>query len=105
MAIAEQTPGRLDLAFRRGDAFSTMVDFSISLVGKTLTSQIRSAVNNALVVSPTITAVDLSLGKVNLSLSVEQTQAMAAGSYAWTFTWADGVGVRTALQGYVEVMP
>lgn len=105
MATAEQTPGRLDLKFRRGDAFSTMIDFSITLVGKTLSAQILSAVTGQLVATPTITAVDLATGQVNLSLTVQQTQALAAGSYSWVFKWAEGVGVRTALEGYVEVLP
>jgi hypothetical protein len=105
MATAEQTPGRLDLAFRQGDAFSTLIDFSISLVSKTLTAQIRSAVTGEVVATPTIAAVDLATGQINLSLTVQQTQALAAGSYSWLLKWTEGVGVRTALEGYVEVLP
>lgn len=82
-----------------------MIDFSISLVGKTLSAQIRSAVTGEVVATPTITEVDLSLGQVNIALTASQTQSLAPGSYSWLFKWAEGVGVRTALEGYVEVLP
>ena len=82
-----------------------MIDFSISLVGKTLTAQIRSVVSGQAVATPTIASVDASAGQVNLSLTVEQTQNLAPGSYSWLLKWTEGVGVRTALEGYVEVLP
>lgn len=105
MATAEQTPGRLDLAFRRGDDYGTLVDFSISLVGYTLAATVYSVTTGATVATPTITAVNLATGQLNVSLTDSQTSSLAAGSYGWRLVWTYGGATRSALEGYVEVHP
>jgi len=105
MATVQQLPGRLDLAFRRGDDFGTLVDFSVSLAGHTFAAVIVSAVTGATVATPTVTAVDLSAGQLNVSLTDVQTSSLAAGTYKWRLTWTSGSTTRTALEGYVEVAP
>ena len=42
MATYSSTPGRMGLAFRKGDEFSTLLDFDISLSGYTVSSVITS---------------------------------------------------------------
>jgi hypothetical protein len=105
-AIAENLPGQLNLAFRRGDEYGTLVDFSVSLTGYTFAAQIVSAITGATMATPTVTAVDLAAGQVNVSLTELQTAALEAGTYAWRLVWtAPGTVTRTALAGFVEVMP
>lgn len=103
MPTAEQLPGRLNLAFVRGDTFSTLVDFSISLTGRTLAAELISVPSRQTVMALTVDAVNLSAGQVNVSLTAEQTQSLARGSYEWRLTWTEGAVIRTALEGYVEV--
>ncbi len=105
-ALAAQVPGRLDLAFRRGDEYATLLDFSVDLTGYTFAAAITSRLTGATVATPTLTAVNLANGQVNLSLTEVQTAALAAGDYAWSMTWAaPGAVTRTALAGIVEVSP
>lgn len=104
MATAQQLPGRLDLAFRRGDQYGTMVDFSIDLTGYSFSASIASATTGETVATPTVSAVNLASGQLDVSLTELQTAALDAGAYRWTLTWvAPGNVTRTALAGIVEV--
>lgn len=106
MALAAQLPGRLDLALRRGDEFASLLDFSIDLTGYTFTASVRSRLTGAVVATPTITAVNLALGQINLALTELQTSSLAVGDYDWSLVWsAPGTVTRTALAGIVEVSP
>lgn len=103
-ALAAQSPGSLDLAFRRGDEYARLLDFSIDLTGYTFAASIRSRLTGAVVATPTITAVNLAAGQINLSLTELQTSSLAVGDYDWSLTWsAPGTVTRTALAGIVEV--
>lgn len=104
-AVAANLPGQLNLALRRGDEYGTLVDFSINLTGYSFVAQVYSAFTGATIVTPTVTAVDLSAGQVNVGLSELQTSALDAGTYSWRLIWtAPGNVTRTALTGFVEVM-
>lgn len=99
----EQTPGRLNLAFSRGDDFSALIDFSIDLTGYTVTSGITSLVTGNSVVPFTTTIASAANGQVNVALTDSQTAALARGTYGWQLVWTEGNATRTALTGMVEV--
>jgi hypothetical protein len=100
---AQQLPGPLHLAFKRGDDYGTLIDFSVDLSGRSCSAAIRSVNTRAEVATFTITEIDMEAGQLNLSLTGEQTAELAVGTYAWSLQWVDGGAVRTALEGYVEV--
>lgn len=103
MATYAQTSGQMGLAFRAGDSFSTLIDFDpISLTGFTVSSQIVSLVTGQPVKQLTTVVADAAAGKVNVSLTGQETSAISPGSYGWELTWTDG-GKRTALSGVCEV--
>jgi len=104
MSTYNQTPGTLTLKMNQGDDFSSLVDFSISLVGYTVTSNITSLVTGNQVVPFTVSVVSSTAGQVNVSLSDTQTAALARGTYGWELAWTEGSVTRTALSGYVEVL-
>jgi hypothetical protein len=93
----------MNMAFRRGDNFSTMLDFSVSLSGYTVTSGIQSLVTGESVLPFSVSFASATNGQVNVALTSTQTATIPRGSYGWTLAWTDGVAVRTALTGMVEV--
>ena len=99
------TPGDLTLEVKRGNRFATVVDFDISLTGYTVTSTIVSVVSGSTVLPITVDASLFADGKVGLSLSDSQTSALAAGTYRWSLTWNQGSSPRTALEGFLEIVP
>jgi hypothetical protein len=104
MPSYDQTPGALNLSFVRGDDFSTLVDFSISMTGYTVTASMYSLVSGAEVQAFTVTAANASAGQYNISLTDTQTAALARGTYGWRMTWVENNATRTALTGFVEVL-
>lgn len=103
MASYDQTPGVLNLQLVRGDDFSALIDFSISMTGYTCTSSLTSLVTGSDVKALTVSTVAATAGQFNVSLSDTETSALARGTYGWKFTWTEGTATRTALNGYVEV--
>jgi hypothetical protein len=104
MASYDQTPGTLNLSFKRADDFSAMVDFSISLASYTVTAGITSLVSGAEVQPLTVSFVSATAGTVNVSLTDTQTAALARGTYGWQMKWTENNATRTALTGFVEVI-
>ena len=104
MASYDQTPGTLNLSFKRSDDFSAMVDFSISLASYTVTAGITSLVSGAEVQPLTVSFVSATAGQVNVSLTDTQTAALARGTYGWQMRWTENNATRTALTGFVEVL-
>lgn len=105
MPSYNQTPGSLNLSFNRGDDFSTLIDFTPTvLTGYTVTSSIVSQVTGTQVVPFTVTVPSAADGQVNVALTDSQTAAMARGTYGWSLSWTDGSVTRTALAGFVEVV-
>lgn len=100
----EQTPGRMNLAFSRGDDFSALIDFSIAMTGYTVTANITSLVTGSQVVPFTTTLESAAEGQVNIALTDSQTASLARGTYGWSLSWTEGNATRTALAGMVEVL-
>lgn len=100
-----QLPGTMSLAFKRGDDFSSSIDFGgVSLVGYTVTSTLTSLVTGGTVSPITTSVTDAAAAVVSVSLTDTQTAALAAGTYGWRLDWIAPGGVqRAALQGVVEV--
>lgn len=106
-------PFTLDLRFIRGDEFNMALDFEQSLVSYSLYTQIYEVASVSAGVptkGPTLTTftidpVDLSLGKINLSLTETQTESFnLAKSYRWWLRWVSpGVVTRTILSGTISV--
>lgn len=105
MPSYEQLPGRLNLAFRAGDDFATLIDFDpITMTGYTVTAAVYSYVSGATVADFTTTLSNAAAGRVNIALTDTQTAAIPAGTYAWRLQWTDAGGAqRTALTGFAEV--
>lgn len=104
MATAAALPGTLNIAFRRGDEYGTLVDFSIPLTGYSFTAEVVSAVTGSTLATPSVTVVSAANGQVNLSLTEIQTSSLAAGTYLWRMIWVGpGMTTRTALEGVCEV--
>jgi hypothetical protein len=104
MALVTQLPGSMSIAFRKGDDFSTLIDFSISLVSYTVSAGLYSTVTGALVQSMTAAVTDAAAGLVSVSLTDTQTAGLVAGTYAWRLDWvAPGSVQRNALAGAAEV--
>ena len=101
-ATAQQLPGPLNLALKRGDDYRKMIDLSIDITGRSCSAAIRSVNTRATVAAFTITEIDMASGQVNLSLTGSQTAQLAAGTYAWSMR-LDGGTTGTAIEGYVEV--
>ena len=97
----EQAPGRLNLSFNRGNDFSALVDFSISMTGYQVAASIASLVSGAEIVQFTTVLSDAAAGKVNISLTDTQTAAIPRGTYAWSLIWTENNATRTALTGFV----
>ena len=100
----DQTPGNLPISFVRGDTLSALVDFSIDLTGYSFVGSLVSVVTGLEVVPLTIAIVSAANGQVNVSLTSQQTAALARGTYRWKFVWTQGLATRTALTGFVEVL-
>jgi len=103
MPSYDQAPGTLNLSFNRGDDFSALVDFSISMSGYTVTAGVTSLVTGIQVQALTVSTVSATAGTFNVSLTDAQTIAMARGTYGWQMRWVEGQATRTALTGFVEV--
>jgi hypothetical protein len=104
MPSYDQTPGALNLSFVRGDDFSTLVDFSITMTGYTVTASMYSLVSGDNIQAFTVTAASAANGQYNISLTDTQTAALARGTYGWRMTWTENAATRTALTGFVEVL-
>jgi hypothetical protein len=104
MASYDQTPGTLNLSFKRADDFSAMVDFSISLASYTVTAGITSLVSGAEVQPLTVSFVSATAGQLTVSLTDTQTAVLARGTYGWSLKWTESTTTRTALAGFVEVL-
>ena len=113
MATYSVLPDTLDIVFIQGDELSIELDFDQGLTGYTFQHKIVeiTSVSNGGVASYadkltfTRTDLDLSQGRMNLSLQESQTDTLSlTGSYRWWFRWyAPGTITRTVLSGTVSV--
>lgn len=104
MATFTSLPGTLNINVKRGDTFTTRIDFTISLAGYEVSSELLRASNRSLVQSITTAIVDESNGVVDVSMSSSETESIGAGTYIWQLTWQTGSQVRTAIEGFLEVV-
>lgn len=104
MAAYEQLPGTLPLAFKAGDDFSALVDFSLDMTGYAVSASLLSIVTGSQVVAITASITNAASGQVNVSLSDTQTSAIQPGTYRWVLVGTQGAATRTLLEGHVEVV-
>lgn len=106
MATYNQLPGPMSLGFKRGDSFSTVVDFDgVAFTGYALTASLTSLVTGDVVQAFTTNAIDAAAGQVSVSLTAAQSAALAVGTYGWRLDWtAPGLVRRSGLSGTVEVI-
>jgi hypothetical protein len=104
MAFLEQLPGYLGLAFRRGDDFTTTIDFDIPTTGFTWSAQIRSQITGEAVQAITVANTDTDTGLITLSLTDEETDGLPAGTWGWTLVGTVSGVKRTYFSGFVEVI-
>ena len=105
MASYDQTPGALNLSFKRGDDVSVLIDFNpITMTGYTVTAGMTSLVTGDEVQPLTVSFASATAGQVNVSLTDTQTAALARGTYGWQMRWTENQATRTALTGFVEVL-
>lgn len=98
-------PGTLNIRLKKGDRFSTVVDFDIALTGYTVASEVYSLVSGATVQAITASVINESSGQVQLGLSSSEVALLPAGTYRWKLRWDQGAGAyRTALEGFFEVL-
>jgi hypothetical protein len=104
MGTATQQPGELNITFVRGDYWSQLIDFSdpADISAYTFSSGLYSTVTGQLVQEITCTVTSAAQGQLTLSLTANQTAALAAGSYQFRVTW--GPTARRLYQGYCEVL-
>lgn len=103
MANASQRPGRLSVAFVRGNDYSANVDFSIDVTGFNWTAELRSLNTRELVATPVVNATDAAAGKVNISVPRAVGSALAAGTYWLSVAWTAPGGVRDVIAGTCEI--
>ena len=103
MATYDQLPGQMQLRWRAGDSFSSLLDFDISLTGYTASAIVTSTVTGGTLATFTTTVADAAAGKINVALSSAQTSTLGVGTFGWSLTWvAPGSVTRTALEGFVD---
>jgi hypothetical protein len=103
MATYSTLPGRLNLAFRRGDNFFSSIDFSVPVTGQTLSATVRSLVSDSQVAEFAVSVTDAAAGALNISMTAAATSLLAPGSYRWVLVGTGGGATRTYLEGTVEV--
>lgn len=103
MATYDQLPGSMNLRWRAGDSFSSLLDFDIALTSYTASAIVTSTVTGATLATFTTTIPDAADGRINVALSSAQTTTLGVGTFGWALTWvAPGSVTRTALEGYVD---
>jgi len=103
MPTYDQLPGQMQLRWRAGDSFSSLLDFDIALTGYTASAVVTSTVTGATVAAFTTTIPDATNGKINIALSSAQTSTLGVGTFGWSLSWlSPGSVTRTALEGYVD---
>lgn len=99
-------PGVLNFTIKRGDRFTSAVDFSTALIGYSLEAHVYSVIDRAVVKAIDANIVSESDGVVQLALSSAETAGVEPGTYRWKLRWdAGGSTFRTALEGFFEVLP
>lgn len=105
MAAYQNVPGSMSLILKAGDDAGTLVDFDVSLDGRSVSSELYSLVTGQKIADIQATIPDSPAGKVNISLPASQTGSIPPGSYGWRLSWSSSQGgKRTVLEGVAEVV-
>ena len=102
MATYDQIPGQMQLRWRPGDDFSSLIDFDISLVGYTAAARVTSTITGSTLTTFTTTIPSAATGQINIALTDTQTATLGAGTFGWSLTWTLGDVTRTALSGFID---
>jgi hypothetical protein len=99
-------PGTLNITLKKSSDFSAAIDFDITAVGVTATSNILSFVTGESVGSFATTVTDAAAGQITISMLPTSSASLSVGTYKWQHVW-DYVGPsqKTMLTGFVEVIP
>jgi len=99
-----QLPGVLNLDVVRGDSVSVDIDFDVSVSGYTVASSLVSLVAGQSLGAIPTNITSAANGLVTVSMTPEYTSGLAAGTYAWDFSWQTPESeARKVLTGFVEV--
>jgi len=97
MTILEQIPANQPITIKRGDDFNRLITFTgVNMTGYVLESGVN-IVNATIPI--TITASDLTTGKVYISLTDAQTLLIPSTGSTWYFKWTISGETRTLLEG------
>ena len=103
MADASQTPGAVDLGFRRGDEFRRVLTVNLNLTGYTLTWEIYGLRDDGVKLSGSL-SFSTPPSAVALVITEAQTGTLPPGTYGFRAVWvATGSIQRTFLEGVCEV--
>ena len=103
MADATQTPGAVNIGFRRGDEFRRTLTVNINLTGYALTWEIYGLRDDATKLSGSL-SFSTPPHAVALVITEAQTGGLVPGTYGFRAVWiATGSIQRTFLQGICEV--
>lgn len=103
MADASQTPGAVNIGFRRGDEFRRTLTVNIDLTGYTLTWEIYGLRDDAVKLSGSL-SFTTPPHAVGLVVSETQSGSLVPGTYGFRAVWiATGSIQRTFLEGLCEV--
>jgi len=103
MADASQTPGAVNIGFRRGDEFRRVLTVNLNLTGYALTWEIYGLRDDAVKLSGSL-SFSTPPNAVALVITEAQTGTLAVGTYGFRAVWvATGSITRTFLEGTCEV--
>jgi hypothetical protein len=103
MADASQTPGLVNIGFRRGDEFRRVLTVNLNLTGYALTWEIYGLRDDAVKLSGSL-SFSTPPNAVALVITEAQTGTLVPGTYGFRAVWiATGSIQRTFLEGICEV--
>ena len=103
MSDAKQTPGILQIGFRRGDEYPRTFTISLDLTGYTLTWEIFTLRGNETKLSGSLTFTTPP-HTVGLTITEAQTATLLPGTYGFRAKWvSSGAVTRTFLEDICEV--
>jgi hypothetical protein len=104
MATYSQTPGTLNVVVNRGDELGMLLDLDIATTGYSFVAEVYTVTDGTVIATPTVAAVDDATGKINVSMTEAQTEALPVGTYGILVAWtAPGAVGRRMLDGVLEV--
>jgi hypothetical protein len=103
MADFTQIPGELNIEVGLGDDLSMLIDFDIVLTGYTFIGKVIH-IDGVTETNITITNTDLSTGKITISMTDAQIDAIGAYECRWYLEWTTGTASRRVLAGKFTII-